>query len=411
MALLSFPATVDDAGLGQDGTVFNAAYFAAIKSAIEAVVHSTTNPSLTPEDIIDEVVNARGSTSSLDQRLDVALNEDGTLKTIGGTLVQTDLQNTLGIAAGNLLVNNDFQIWADGDSAIPQSWAVASGSPTISRAGTGLADTNRKIGDFCLKLVTAAENTIIRQTILPGTDFDRAGALFEESREFGIGCWVKTSTPNIARIKMNDGGNFAISSSHTGSGNWEWLSAAGTAQSGTTGTALLFDFQIDTAATVYFSMPTVLIGKYAPPRAIPSQVVYGTLAFLLPGDPVIASQESMHYVLARPGIVRDVAIIAKTDVGSNLVLAIERRIGTDTWESLYTSNPTVTTGNRFLYAGAPTAAYERRCFRGIANDRHDNTLRVRVVTAPSSGGQDVGIMVRVMQYQSAVEQFRGALSI
>ena len=411
MALLSFPATVDDSGLGQDGTIFNAAYFAAIKSAIEAVVHSTTNPSLTPEDIIDEVVNARGSKATLDQRLDVALNEDGTLKTIGGTLVQTDLENTLGIAAGNLLVNNDFQIWADGDSTVPQSWAVAAGTPAVSRAGTGLGDTTRKIGDFCMKLVTGAENTIIRQTLLSTTDFDRSGAIFEESREFGFGCWVKTSTPNIARVKMNDGTNFALSNNHTGSGNWEWLTGSGSVRSGTSATALLFDVQVDSAATVYVSMPTVLCGKYAPPRAIPSQVVYGTLAFLLPGDPVIASQESLHYVLARPGIVRDVAILAKTDVGSNLVLAIERRIGTDTWESLYSSDPTLTTGNRFLYAGAPTAAYERRCLRGIANDRHDNTLRVRVVTAPSSGGQDVGIMVRVMQYQSPLEQFRGALSI
>ena len=72
MTLLSSSdwAFTDDTGPGTDGTAFNAAKMALLKASIELLIHSTTNPSITPEDIIDEVKNARNAFGNLDARLD-----------------------------------------------------------------------------------------------------------------------------------------------------------------------------------------------------------------------------------------------------------------------------------------------------------------------------------------------------
>ena len=86
MALTGWPASTDDAGSGQTGTILNEAFFDAMEAALQAYIVSGANPTITPEDIIDEVVTARGSKVSLDARLDIALNEDGTLKPVAGAI-------------------------------------------------------------------------------------------------------------------------------------------------------------------------------------------------------------------------------------------------------------------------------------------------------------------------------------
>lgn len=68
----------DDPGDNTTGTKINRAWVTTLKSAIDTLIHSTTNPTVTPEDIIDEVIVARGSKSSLNARLSVMMNPDGT---------------------------------------------------------------------------------------------------------------------------------------------------------------------------------------------------------------------------------------------------------------------------------------------------------------------------------------------
>ena len=67
MTLLSGAAwaVTDDAGTGQSGTIFDAAWVDAIEASINALIHSATNPTITPEDIIDEVVLARNGSATL----------------------------------------------------------------------------------------------------------------------------------------------------------------------------------------------------------------------------------------------------------------------------------------------------------------------------------------------------------
>lgn len=69
----------DDTGDGVSGTIWNRAYEVAYKAAIDALIHSATNPTVTPEDIIDEVVVARGSLGNLNARISGSLKANGDL--------------------------------------------------------------------------------------------------------------------------------------------------------------------------------------------------------------------------------------------------------------------------------------------------------------------------------------------
>lgn len=59
----------DDTGDLASGTPVDRALSVSWRDAINALIHSSTNPTITPEDIIDEVVAARGGEASLSARL------------------------------------------------------------------------------------------------------------------------------------------------------------------------------------------------------------------------------------------------------------------------------------------------------------------------------------------------------
>ena len=100
MTLISFPVAVDDLGDGISGTPVNAALLASLKGGIDTITHSTVNPTLTPRDIIDEVVTARGNLSSLDARLDGVVNSNGVLAAGGGLAIKT-----FGFGFSDVLIN------------------------------------------------------------------------------------------------------------------------------------------------------------------------------------------------------------------------------------------------------------------------------------------------------------------
>src|SRR5574341_691175 len=113
MGLSNWPTLVDDDGSLTLGTEIDKAVFDAIKASIEADMYSSTNPTVTAENAIDEVVAARGSKASLDARLDVALNEDGTLKSQASLVTAASAQE---LPQTNMVVNDVFLIWAAGDA-------------------------------------------------------------------------------------------------------------------------------------------------------------------------------------------------------------------------------------------------------------------------------------------------------
>lgn len=104
-ALENWPVIVDDSGTKQDGTIFNKALFDAILASINAEIASATNPSEHLDDIIDEIVEARGDAASIGDRLDVFLDPDGN----PGTLDGLDITGTAGenLTAGDLCYLSD----------------------------------------------------------------------------------------------------------------------------------------------------------------------------------------------------------------------------------------------------------------------------------------------------------------
>jgi hypothetical protein len=208
---------VNDSGTGRDGTRVDETWYNAFVTAIDALIHSTNNPTITPADTIDEVVDARGSIGTLDGRIDVEHNEDGTHKNTGiiATFI-TEAQLMGGLGGVNLIRNDDFLSWPDGDSAAPVYWALTGAGASVARTGTGLGDTNRKIGDFAGKVTRAGTNCYLENILLDGTAFTRAD--FLRTKYIAIGVWVKCSTPNIARVAVYDGIGTSYSSYHTGGG-------------------------------------------------------------------------------------------------------------------------------------------------------------------------------------------------
>jgi hypothetical protein len=110
----------DDTGTRKDGTIFTEALFMAFGAQMDSWLKSSTNPTVHPNDITDEVVEARGTYIDLAARL-AAIADPSTGVPVAATflsyLLKTDA--ALQIGAENLACNDDYLLWPNGDSAVP----------------------------------------------------------------------------------------------------------------------------------------------------------------------------------------------------------------------------------------------------------------------------------------------------
>jgi hypothetical protein len=397
-ALSGWPSTSDDTGTGQDGTVLNVAFFDAIKASIEGELVSATNPTETAKGIIDEVVDARGSLASLDARLDISLNEDGTLKTQSSLATLAQLQSQMG--AVNLVQNDDMLLWHLGDADAPSGWEMS--TITCARAGTGLADTNRKIGNYCAKLTRVGADGFMRQYLINSSEMSRAD--FLEGTVIGAGCWVLCSTPNAARVAVSDGATTTYSDYHTGGGTWEWLSVEHTVS----GSATHIEVQCvisNTAADAYFSGFTALMSTVAPTRWQPCPKVYGTLVWRAAGTLSVANEYD-RFMAARPLLVKDVVLrVGTAPTGAALQLEVQKWDSSATaWVDMFSTAPEIaaaaTNGN-----AQPDGTYANRCVNGGDGDNgSDEYMRFNITQVGSgTAGADLWVFVRCLQYARPLE--------
>src|SRR5262245_17953325 len=108
-----WPPVVDDSGNLTSGTPFDAAYNDGVKDTLDALLHSTDDPTVSPADIIAEMKDARGATASLNERLSGIVDANGA--PVGGPVLPPSVRN--GFAQGNLLRNGEFLQWSRGNSA------------------------------------------------------------------------------------------------------------------------------------------------------------------------------------------------------------------------------------------------------------------------------------------------------
>lgn len=222
MTLVTRQAMSDDSGVFTDGTAVNKAFIDQLYDQMDDQLHSSANPTVKPKATTDEVVTARGSKASLDARLDISLNEDGTLKTQASLVSAADYQ--AGLGGRNVAINGDLDDWSSGGAAAPDDWTLSAG--TIARTGNGQADTfhfGTGENGYAAKVTRAGANITLKQVVIAGASF--ANLVNVKSQKFGVAMKGKTALANALRIVVDDGVSTTASSYHTGGNTEEHLSA------------------------------------------------------------------------------------------------------------------------------------------------------------------------------------------
>lgn len=400
------PVVVNDTGTGRDGTRVDEVWYDALLDAIDDWVYDAGNPTVQPNDITAEVITARGSEATLDTRLDVSLNEDGTLKTTGVLASYATVNQLLGgIGGKNLITNDDFLLWAAGDASAPTGDTLAGVGASIARTGTGLGDTTRKVGDFAAKITRAAADASLTRSLLSGTPFTRANWIINLYAAGGM--WVKSSIANHARIGIYDGIGTTYSAYHTGGGTFEFLPV--TRQINAAADRLELIQQVNNAAgAAYFSGRTLFLidSNLSLPRHVPCDVIYGTFHFASAGS-IAPATNVARVTPSRPGIVKDVQMHLKTAPTGDTAI-----IDVNTWDgasqtSMFSARPTIAQAAND--GGAqPDDTYARRCFVGWSGTSIVTGGRITLdIDQKGSGtaGADLTVEVRALQYQSPLEHY------
>ncbi len=222
MGFTGWPAIVDDDGSTQVGTKLNKALFDLIKAELETRIFSVTNPAVTPASIIDEVIAARGSLGSLNARISVSINSDGTLNIPASTATVASVQAALG--SRNVVLNGDLPDWSAGGALAPDSFTLTGAAATIARTGIAQADTFHfgTGSGFAAKITRAGTNWKLTQDVISAADFPSYTNV--KSQSFSISVKAKTGIASYLRLVVDDGVTQTASAFHTGGGAEEHLS-------------------------------------------------------------------------------------------------------------------------------------------------------------------------------------------
>jgi hypothetical protein len=376
--------------------------FDSIKTSIEADLFSTANPSVTCENIIDEVVTARGSLSTLDTRLDVSLNNDGTLKSQATLVTAADAKS---LPQANTVLNDIFIVWAAGDSAAPTGWTLAGTGAACARAGTSLADTARKVGDFCAKLTYGSTTLTLVQDVLPTAAFTRLSHL--QATTVGFGAWVKSAVASQARVFVTDGVTTTYTSYHTGDGTWQFLATVH-AISGT-GTKLQIGISVESSAgnPAYLSGATLLLTDLAPENWRPTPNTVGTVFLPAAGVQTTGTGKGW-YTFNRMGIVKHIECNLRTAPTGGTTFKVDvNRGGTTMLASVIAFTASDKNAGK-----APDGTYSQYCFPGntlASGTTITNELTYDIDDIGSTiAGSDLSVKLRVLVFLDPFESAKAA---
>lgn len=240
------PWTVtNDDGTGQVGTVWNNAWTQAAMESINDLLNSATNPTVTPADIIDEVVEARGNEASLDDRISGVIDDDGNLIVTGGLITESDLEAVVG--AVNVASNGDMAGWALGAALAPDDFVLTGAGATIVRTGIGEADTTHfgTGSGYAAKVTRAGADTALTLPIVSGADLTKNSSI--KSDVFSGRVKAKTAVAGFLRLLVDDGvlttvGTVLNGGMHTGGNTEEELSITHTISAAATKLELAIQF-------------------------------------------------------------------------------------------------------------------------------------------------------------------------
>ena len=241
--------------------------------------------------------------------------------------------------------------------AAPLTRYLRRGGFLCARAGTGLGDTEKKVGDFCAKLTFGTTTLTLINTVVTATAMGRLPQL--KGSTVGFGAWVKSAVGSQCRLKVDDGVTVSYSSYHTGDGTWQWLSS--THAISATGTKLDVGIAVESSAAnpAYLSGYTVILGNLAPTGYRPAITLNSTIGWTSTGAQSAGTGKGW-YMFNRPAIVRYIQAELRTAPTGATTFKIDvNRGGTTMLGSVIAF-----TASDKCAAKAPDGTYSQYCFPG-----------------------------------------------
>jgi len=288
---------------------------------------------------------------------------DPTKPTTNSLLVSAEIRNNwvaLATQVGNvnLMADPTFDIWSNGDSSAPDHYTVSGASVAIARTGSGLGDTNRKLGSFAAKLTSGAGAVgTLQQQLLNSAAIGRANAL--GGLDFSAGAWVRATVASVARIGLYDGTGTSYSSFHTGNSTFQWLTVTRTLTASPT--ALTFRLEVNAGTNAaHISGPTVVFGSVPPSYSMPAPVRLDEVVLTVAGNCATGSQKGgARFIFQRPAIVVNTMLSAGTAPTTQAIIVDVNKSGA----TMYSTKPQIAATATFGQA-APDSTYGQRSFQG-----------------------------------------------
>jgi hypothetical protein len=333
---------------------------------------------------------------------------DRTKPTASSLLVSNDLRQNWSalqrsIAGVNLLGDPIFEIWPYGDAIAPAHWRTTGAGATIARTGTGLGDTQRKVGKYAAKL-TAGAGAVAQlvQSLLTTASYDSGF----NGLTFAAGAWVRATAAFAARIGIADGFGTTYSNFHTGSGTFEWLEVTRVVAGGANKAEFVMECSASQAA--HLSGPTVIFGEVPPLYFQPGMIALTTETAFIAGTQTVANRKlGADRYFKRPAIIRSVQLAVQTGPVPSTALTVRPcHFDGAVHQPMFTTNPSITTsglGSPF----APDGTYRYRCFTGLTSSAPADALLsidVTTVGAPNPG-LDLYVLIHYASYERPLEAF------
>jgi len=323
--------------------------------------------------------------------------------------VSADIRNNWNALAQNvgtvnLMGDPTFLFWAAGDAAAPTHYVLAGASAAIARAGTGLGDTNRKVGDFCAKVTSGAGAiATLTQALLPTAAFTQAS--FLQGQAVSAGAWLRTSSASAVRICIDDGIGQSCSSFAPGTSVWTWVTVTRTLSASATKLTLYEEVAAGTI-TGYYSGPTFILGPVPPSYFQPAPMETHEERCYIAGNLSTGTNKCI-WDQFRPGIVLDTQLTVLTAPTTQAIIVDVKSYDGAANTTMYTTKPQIAAAaNRG--SASPDTTYARRCLSFVSGTSLSagSTLTLDISQVGSGTvGADLYVVIRIRRSSRPLEAF------
>lgn len=301
------------------------------------------------------------------------------------------------MASVNLLQDPLFECWPSTDALVPSTWRLSGGGAAIARQTLA---ANVAVGDMSALVTFGAAPAVLAQSILDTLGYNP----FFDGRVVTAGCFVKTSTAGIARVRIADGAGTTDSSFHTGSGVFEFLSVERVVDLAATNLEL--QLRVEAAGNAIFSGAVFLFSDIKPDRFVMPVSARGTIVHARRGDIFVGRVDD--YFPQRAFIVEHVQLSMFTAPTGAAAICDVRQWDGAAFTSMFTVLPTVAIAG-FTGGTAPDSTYNRRCFNGYFGSgaiAAGQRLRTQITQVGSTiVGNDLNAYIRYKTWLRAQEIF------